>query len=106
MPRDPVQYSVYVIELRSELCEKRGCPAPNGRPPLYVGQTADTPEERFAEHLRGYRASGWVREYGSHLRPRLYRNYGPYPTRDEAVAAEHRLAESLRRRGFCVFGGR
>jgi predicted GIY-YIG superfamily endonuclease len=105
VPRDPGQYSVYVIELRAELCEKRGCPAPNGRPPLYVGHTVDTPEERLDEHLRGHRASRWVREYGSHLRPRLYRNYGPYPTREEALEAEERLAERLRRRGFCVFGG-
>jgi hypothetical protein len=105
MGRDLVEYSVYVIELRPELCEKRGCAASNGRPPVYVGQTADTPEERFAEHLRGYRAARCVRDHGVRLRPRLYRNYGPYGTRAEAVAAEGRLADKLRRRGFCVFGG-
>jgi hypothetical protein len=103
--RETPQYSVYVIELLPELCEKRGCPAPNGRPALYVGQTADTPEERFAEHLRGYRAARVVRDYGVRLRPRLYRNYGPYPTRPEALAAEARLAAKLQRRGFCVFWG-
>ena len=102
---EPSRYSVYVIELRPEARIKRGCPPPNGRPAVYVGQTADTPEERFAEHLAGYRAARIVRNYGVRLRPRLYRNYGPYPTREEAVAAEARLAEKLRRRGFCVFGG-
>ena len=53
----------------------------------------------------GHRASRWVRDYGVRLRPRLYRNSGPYRTRAEAEAAEIRLANKLRRRGFCVFGG-
>ncbi|MGH3116141.1 MAG: hypothetical protein ACRDQ2_03345 [Gaiellales bacterium] len=105
MGRGPVKYSVYVIELRPELCKRRGCAASNGRPPVYVGQTADTPEERFAEHLRGYRAARSVRDYGVRLRPRFYRNYGPYATRAEAEAAERRLGAKLRRRGYCVFGG-
>lgn len=103
--REQPLYSVYVIELRPELCEKRGCQPGDGRPAVYVGQTADTPEERFAEHLRGYKAAPVVRDYGVRLRPRLYRNYGPYLTRAEAIAAEARLADRLRRRGFCVFGG-
>ena len=75
------------------------------KPPVYVGQTADTPAERFAEHLRGHRAARVVRSYGLRLRPRLSRNYGPYATREEAEAGEVRLADRLRRRGFCVFGG-
>jgi hypothetical protein len=102
-PRSQPQYSVYVIELRPEAREGKDCRA--DKPPVYVGQTADTPEERFAEHLAGYRASRVVRRYGLRLRPRLYRNYGPYGTRDEALAGETRLADRLRRRGFCVFGG-
>jgi hypothetical protein len=72
---------------------------------VYVGQTADAPEERFAEHQRGYRAARVVKKHGIRLRPRLYRNYGPYATREEAEAAEVRLAARLQRRGFCVFGG-
>lgn len=97
------QYSVYVIELRPEARGNMECRT--DKPPVYVGQTADTPEERFAEHLAGYRASRIVRRYGLRLRPRLYRNFGPYATRDDALAAEAHLADRLRRRGFCVFGG-
>lgn len=97
------EYSVYEIELGQSICEQRGCRT--AKPPVYVGQTADTPEERFAEHQRGYRAARVVKKHGIRLRPRLYRNYGPYSTREEAEAAEARLAARLERRGFCVFGG-
>ena len=50
-------YSVYVIELRREAMDKKafaGKPADRreDKPCLYVGQTARTPEERFAQHLR------------------------------------------------------
>jgi predicted GIY-YIG superfamily endonuclease len=103
--RAPLRYSVYVIELAPEVRERRGCPPANGKPAVYVGQTADTPEERFAEHLAGHRAARIVRDHGVRLRPRLYLNYGPYATREEAETAEAHLAERLRRRGFCVFGG-
>lgn len=103
--RNRIKYSVYVIELAPAVRDRRKCPPANGKPAVYVGQTADTPEVRFAEHLAGYRAARVVRDHGVRLRPRLSRNYGPYDTRDEAEAAEARLAERLRRRGFCVFGG-
>jgi hypothetical protein len=103
--RREAEYHVYLVELSRELCEKRGCVGVGGRPPVYVGHTADTPEERFSEHRRGYGSSRWVRDYGVRLRPRLYRNYGPYRTRAEAEVAEVRLADRLRRRGYCVFGG-
>ena len=101
-------YSVYVIELRPEAMEKRAFAAKNAerredKPCLYVGQTARTPEERFAQHLAGTRASRMVREYGVRLRPRLYANAGPFETRAESERAETRLAETLRRRGFAVW---
>jgi hypothetical protein len=56
-------YRVYVIEL--DPAASRGTCA--GRTCLYVGETADTPEERFAEQLRGYRASRVVRRLGLRL---------------------------------------
>ncbi len=37
------------------------------------------------------------------LKPRLYRNVGPFATRAEAEAAESRLAEKLRGRGYAVW---
>ena len=101
-------YGVYVIELRSDVMEKKVFAGKNAdrredKPCLYVGQTARTPEERFAQHLGGIRSSRIVREYGVRLRPRLYANVGPFETRAESERAETRLAEKLRRRGFAVW---
>jgi len=94
-------YSVYVIEL-DDAVGPRVCP---DKPAVYVGQTVVTPEERFEQHRRGYRSSRIVRKHGVRLRPRLYRNFGPYETRAEAEAAELQLARRLRNRGFTVYGG-
>jgi len=104
----PPAYSVYVIELRPEVLGKKRVADENAdrredKPCVYVGQTARTPEERFAQHLAAKRSSRIVREYGVKLKPRLYRNVGPFATRAESEAAEKRLAERLRRRGYAVW---
>lgn len=98
---DSLTYHVYVIELSDEV----GPRVTPGKPNVYVGQSAVTPQERFDQHLSGYKASRFVREYGVRLRPRLYQNHGPYGSRAEAEDAERRLADRLRRRGFTVYGG-
>jgi hypothetical protein len=95
------QYSVYVVELDSAACRGgtwKGC--------LYVGETGLHPQERLARHKAGGRTSaGVVRRHGIRLRPGLTRGIGPFRTREEAEAAEARLAEKLRLRGYAVFGG-
>jgi hypothetical protein len=101
-------YNVYVIELRPEVMERKKVAGKNverrvDKPCVYVGQTAKTPEERFAQHMNGVRSSRIVREYGVRLRPKLYKNIGPFVTRAEAEEAEKRLAERLRRRGYVVW---
>jgi hypothetical protein len=101
-------YSVYVIELRPEVIELKKVASENAdrredKPCVYVGQTARTREERFAQHLAGVRSSRVVREYGVKLRPRLLKNVGPFQTRAEAEDGEMRLAERLRRRGYVVW---
>ena len=99
-------YSVYVVELDPIVRGRRACvnALPN-RPAVYVGQTVRVPEERLAEHLAGTHAARIVRDHAMQLLPNLSANYGPYPTRAEAEAAEARLAAKLKRRGYCVFGG-
>jgi hypothetical protein len=72
---------------------------------VYVGQSAKTPEERFAQHRRGERASRYVRDHGVRLKPRLYNAYDPVTTRAEAEALERHVADRLRRKGFTVYGG-
>src|SRR5205823_55367 len=62
-----VLYTVYVIELV-------GMPGQRaGETRLYVGQSAKTPEQRFAQHKAGGSfSSPNVRKYGQRLVPRLY----------------------------------
>jgi hypothetical protein len=94
-------YRVYVIELDPKAA--RG--ARPGTTCVYVGETADTPEERFAEHLRGHRASRVVKRFGLRLRPDIYRLFPLARTREESRRLEAKVAERLRLQGYVVFGG-
>jgi len=99
--RPPSTYRIYVIELDPAACPR----APRaGRTCVYVGETADTPEQRFAEHKRGCRASRIVRRYGLRLRPDLYRGF-VCRTREQSRRLEAKVAARLREQGFVVFGG-
>jgi hypothetical protein len=66
--------------------------------------TGLTPEERFANHKGGIKAARVVRRFGERLVPRLYRHLNPM-TYERARRIERELADSLRKRGFVVFGG-
>jgi len=98
-------YCVYVVELDAGALPARwrgtrvaGC--------VYVGQTVKTPEERFAQHMRGGRlANTKVYRYGRRLRPDLYAAWNPFESRREAEAAEEALAMELEKRGYVVFWG-
>ena len=94
-------YTVYVIQLSRD-CVKEPC----ALAPLYVGQTAHTPEHRFAQHKAGGKlAAGKPCRYGVKLRLDLMEKMGPLSTRKEAEAAEKAMAEALERRGHRVFWG-
>jgi hypothetical protein len=75
------------------------------KPCVYVGSTYLSPEERFQQHLAGVHKNRYAFRYGVRLRPRLYRGHQDYATRPEAEAAEKRLAERLRKRGYGVWQG-
>ena len=95
------QYSIYVIEL-ARACVREPC----ALAPVYVGQTAHTPEKRFAQHKAGGRlAAGKAHRFGIRLRPDLTRGIGPFRTRAEAEKAEAEVADALRRQGRRVFWG-
>ena len=102
MPRDrkpdvsgpPRTCHVYVVLLQK----------PDGTIGFYVGQSGLPPEERFAQHKAGVRASRHVRKWGVHLLPEFYARFNPM-TRVEAEAREHEIAERLRRQGCWVEGG-
>ena len=97
----PRTYSIYIVEL-SRACTKEAC----ALAPLYVGQTAHTPEHRFKQHKAGGKfAAGKPHKFGVKLRLDLMQGIGPFTTRKEAEAAEKAVAEALERRGHRVFWG-
>ena len=103
-------YNVYVIELDEEVLScprflKANPDRRDDKPCVYVGSTALAPEERFEQHLAGYKANRYAFRYGTRLRPRLYRSYQHFERREEAEKAEERLAARLRKRGYAVWWG-
>lgn len=89
-------HHVYVVYLKN--------PKGDGKAGYYVGMTGLTPEERFANHKAGIKAARVVTTFGVRLVPRLYAHLNPMPY-EKAVRMEVALADSLRKRGFQVFGG-
>jgi hypothetical protein len=61
-------------------------------------------EQRFENHKLGIKSARVVRRFGERLVPRLYAHLNPMPYA-KAVAMEAALADSLRKRGFVVYGG-
>ena len=97
----PAVYSVYIVEL-----DRRCTTVPCAFAPLYVGQTAHSPEERFAQHKAGGRlAAGKPHRFGVRLRYDLMKGIGPFKSRKEAEAAEVAVASALEKRGHRVFWG-
>jgi hypothetical protein len=66
--------------------------------------TGLTPEQRFQNHKAGIKAARVVKKFGERLVPRLYAHLNPM-TYENALRMEGFLADSLRKRGFMVFGG-
>jgi len=94
-------YCIYIIELARTFVKE-----PCALAPVYVGQTAHTPEYRFAQHRAGGKlAAGKPCRFGVRLRYDLMKGIGPFSTRKEAEAAERAVAEALQRRGHRVFWG-
>ena len=89
-------HHVYVVYLRN--------PKGDGKAGYYVGMTGLSPEQRFQNHKSGRKAARIVRRCGERLVPRLYQHLNPMPY-TKAKAMEVFLAESLRKRGFVVYGG-
>ena len=69
---------------------------------FYVGMTGLTPEKRFENHLKGYKASSIVRRFGRVLCPELYEELNPMPY-ERAAEMERELAAQLRKIGCVVW---
>jgi hypothetical protein len=62
------------------------------------------PEQRFANHKAGIKASSLVKRFGLRLLPELYEHLNPMPF-EAAAQMERDLAEDLRHAGYTVSGG-
>ena len=89
-------HCVYVVYLRN--------PRGDGKAGYYVGMTGLTPEQRFDNHKNGIKAARIVKRCSVRLVPRLYEHLNPMAYA-KAADMEAALAESLRKRGYVVFGG-
>ncbi|HEV3139872.1 MAG TPA: hypothetical protein VGY57_05125 [Vicinamibacterales bacterium] len=89
-------HSVYVVYLRN--------PKGDGKAGYYVGMTGLSPARRFQNHKSGVKAARIVKRFGQRLVPKLYAHLNPMPYA-RAKEMEAMLADSLRKRGFTVYGG-
>lgn len=101
-------YNLYVIQLndtvRNTASFKAANPQANdGMACLYVGQTVLSPEERFANHLAGRKASRIVRKHGVCLRQDLLCGFKHAARRALAEDMETALAALLRTSGYAVW---
>jgi hypothetical protein len=90
------RHNVYVVYLRN--------PKGDGKAAYYVGMTGLTPELRFQNHKNGIKAARIVHRCGQRLVPKLYAHLNPMPY-GRAKQMEVFLADSLRKRGYVVYGG-
>jgi len=99
--------NIYVIELDKAVLKNKKFRMANpdyveGKPCVYVGMTARSPEERFQQHKQGFKSARLVKKYGMRLKPRLYRIHNPM-TYEEACKMEAEKARRLRKRGYGVW---
>ena len=109
MKKKRYRHNVYVIELDPAIYNlarfRRSSPgARHHQACVYVGCTGLTPEERFAKHKAGIRASRYVQRFGLRLLPKLYAWANPMPY-DAAREMEVELAIALREQGYAVWQG-
>jgi hypothetical protein len=88
-------HRVYVVLLEN--------PSGDGRDGYYVGMSGLPPQERFANHKRGYKSARVVKEHGVALAWEWFAGIPPM-SYEEAALAEPTLADDLRDLGFLVYG--
>jgi len=109
MTRKPAHYSVYVVELDPKVWNHTKFRKANPghditKRCVYVGMTGLRVDERFANHLKGYKSNSYVTRYGVRLLPSLYRRLNPM-SHELAKLTEVMLAEKLRADGYAVWQG-
>jgi hypothetical protein len=105
--RSRAHYFVYVVELDPAILHRKKFRDLNpryvpGKPCVYVGVTGLSPERRFRNHKRGYKANPFVRDYGWELRPDLFPDGNPFAFA-EGIRQEAHVARELRSLGYGVW---
>ena len=100
-------HNVYVIALSLDVLYeprfKRSNPDyVTGKPCVYVGMTALSPDLRFDKHKAGIQSNRFAQQYGLRLMPELYAVYNPMPYKG-ASEMEVELAIALREAGYGVW---
>lgn len=106
-PADKPAYSVYVVLLDDAVLKVKRFREANPRHKpgsrcYYVGMTGLSPEERFANHKKGYKDCTLVRDHGLELAHEKYDSI-PKLSQKAAVAKEVELAAGLRSQGFAAW---
>ncbi|HJO57135.1 MAG TPA: AAA family ATPase, partial [Nitrospinaceae bacterium] len=101
------QYNVYVIDLDKAVLKQKKFRNENpdykeGKPCVYVGMTSKTPEARFEQHKRGFKANRFVKKFGIRLRPRDFERHNPM-TFEDACKMEIEIARRRKKRGYGVW---
>jgi hypothetical protein len=101
-------YNLYVIELDREVLQSTRFREANpdrreDKFYVYVGSMWLTPEERFGQHKEGYKSNSFVQHSGPRLKPKLYRNFQGYQTREQVEDEERRMAAKLWKKGYPVW---
>jgi hypothetical protein len=104
---DRPAFRIYVVRLSNEVLQVKRFRDANpgykpGKPCFYVGMTGRTPDERFAQHLDGYKSCALVRKYGQHLARKKFEGI-PLLCHADAVRMEVSHAEALRAQGCAVW---
>lgn len=104
---DRPAFRIYVVRLSNEVLQVKRFRDANpgyksGKPCYYVGMTGRTPDERFAQHLDGYKSCTLVRKYGQHLARKKFEGI-PLLCHADAVRMEVNHAEALRAQGCAVW---
>jgi hypothetical protein len=103
-------HNVYVIQLDKAVMQVKKFmednphipPDDTHHTPVYVGMTGLPVEERFQNHLRGYKSRGFAHKHGIKLLPKLYEHLNPM-TFEDAKMTEKLLADALKKQGYPVW---
>jgi hypothetical protein len=104
---NPKRFMVYVIKLDPAVLAHRKFRDDNpnyqqGKDCYYVGMTSNTPQERYKQHMAGYKACRFAKDYGMELMPAQFAQINPR-TYEDTSRHERKVAKRLKKKGCGVW---